>query len=77
METQPFNRSTPKSADDYRKERNIKNVVLVIVIAMISFGVILNLLAWSDIGRPYTTEAGIWIGSLGIGIGWFAGKVLN
>jgi len=44
---------------------------------MISFGVILNLLAWSDIGRPYTTEAGIWIGSLGIGIGWFAGKVLN
>lgn len=58
------------------KERKIKNVVLVIVIAMISVGALLNLLAWNGIGRPYTIDAGIWIGSVGVGLGWLAGKIL-
>ncbi|MFJ2456615.1 hypothetical protein ACIOWK_33775 [Pseudomonas protegens] len=77
METQPLNRPTHKAADVYRKQLQIKNIVMVVVIVMISLSAILTLLAWSGIGAPYTTEAGIWIGSLGVGIGWFAGKVLN
>lgn len=77
MEAQPVHRQNRKTPDDYRKERKIKNVVLVIVIAMISVGALLNLLAWSGIGRPYTIDAGIWIGSVGVGLGWLAGKILN
>lgn len=77
MESQTCLRPNRKTPDDYRKERQIKNVVLVIVITMISIGAILNLMAWSGLGRPYTIDAGIWIGSLGVGLGWFAGKILN
>lgn len=75
------NGSTPlrhrKTAEDYRKEEKIKNIVLVIVIAMISIGGVLNLLGWSGIGLPYTVDAGIILGSIGLGLGLIAGKILN
>ena len=67
-------RTTP---EEFRKKEKIKNVFLVIVISMITIGAIFNLLAWNGIGLPYTTDIGIYVGSIGIGLGWLGGKILN